>query len=303
MGRTLRNIVVCSMIAGSLLFTGCGLRDRIQKTVSSVVDQATGKQGSYDKALEFAQNPNSVLTEDTVKEESKSEKTQSLRLENYLLGGDELRFLELSKENVSPYTFMFTGGNIKGVIPFELYEVSFKTNSLNLDPVREEESGNLVRNFYFNSNPVIIKENELNDGKIKDFFNESGIKEFIWAQYDIPKREENSITQNLNLFLFRFGSEKEAKKFLEISKDCRSAPIFLKEDLMSMIYDPTFNFVYRLNFLGEEQKKIYTDLIFDYRKRTGMRLVSLSEDEKEYEPRLNFLNKRKDDYSFIELNN
>lgn len=88
MRKTLRNIIAGSLIAGSLLLTGCPkvnnikiepakkqLREIVGKetydeALNKAIDKITGEQGSYDKALKFAQNPIPV-TDNAVKEVSK----------------------------------------------------------------------------------------------------------------------------------------------------------------------------------------------------------------------------------------
>lgn len=73
MKKTLRNIVAGSLIAGSLLLGSCQDKEPVKKITYAGLDQITGVEDSYDKALKIVQNPNSVFTGDVVKEESKQE--------------------------------------------------------------------------------------------------------------------------------------------------------------------------------------------------------------------------------------
>jgi hypothetical protein len=190
-------------------------------------------------------------------------------LENYLFQGNELRFLELFKGNVS-YHHIEEGGAIS--IPDELF-------------IRE-----------FNSNPVKIMGGS-GEGSIKEFFDKYKIEEFDWAEYIIPEREPFSTEHNLTLFLFKFKGEQEAKQFLVDENTHTRSPAFIKGNMMSVIYSPTFEFVYEYNMLSSEQKIIYMDLIFAYKDRTKMDLI-LSNDEDKNESNLRFLNDLRKKYSW-----
>jgi hypothetical protein len=266
MGKTLRNIVAGSMIVGSLLFSGCGVQKKAQEAVSSIVDEAMGEQGSYDKALNQAQE----AVRGKVVEEAKP-KAKPI---DYLFQGNELRFLELSKYPVSKYNFE-EGGAL--MVPWEFVSGTFS------------------------SNPVIINTDKLDEGEIKEFFKGEKIKEFEWAQYEIPERESTyySKEHTLNLFIFKFGSKNGSEEFLRKNNETRSNrfPLFVGGNVISMFYEPTFTFVYSRNFLTPEQRIIYMDLIFDYQKRTKMELI-LSSNKDDHQTKLDFLNKLKKEYSF-----
>ena len=74
-------------------------------------------------------------------------------------------------------------------------------------------------------------------------------------------------------------------------------PTFIKGDTMSVIYAPTFDFVYNSGLFSREQQIIYTDLVFDYRDRTWSELV-LSNKQKINELRQELLNDLRKRYSW-----
>jgi hypothetical protein len=168
-------------------------------------------------------------------------------LDNLLFKGNELSFLQLSPENVSSNLFGF-GKRL--IIPYELFTAKF------------------------NSNPVVIKTSQLVDGTIKDFFNGRQIEEFEWAVYKIPDLGSSPLSKeyNLTLFLFQFRRGEEPRKFL--TKDSVDFfPTFIKDNLLSIFYDPAYGNVYDSGLVSREQGLIYANLILNYAKRTGMELI------------------------------
>ncbi len=231
MGKTLRNFIACSMIAGSLLVTGCG--DRIQKAVNSIVDQATGEQGSYDKALKFAQNPNSV-SENTVKENTKprenfvKEKVKVRGLDFYFFQGDELKFIGLSPKNIERFD------KNPGII---------YTKGQGREKLSEKDLG------------LLQSSKILSTGS---------------AQYILPQIEGHSKTKRLLLGFVGFETSEDMNNFLEKKREEFTYPIFVGKELISFIAEPTIG---DITSLSEKQKLVYIDSIFDYAKRTGMKAV------------------------------
>ncbi|GAJ19857.1 unnamed protein product, partial [marine sediment metagenome] len=95
MGRILRDIILPSIIVGSLLFPSCGIKN-IPKEVT---EEVTGKENAYDEALDIAKDPGKFaresITGKTIEAEKKSgiikkSMEEPKTLENYFLQGKEL---------------------------------------------------------------------------------------------------------------------------------------------------------------------------------------------------------------------
>lgn len=231
MGRTLRNIMACSMIAGSILFTGCGDKNPLQKAINSIADQATGEQGSYDKALKFAQNPNSIY-ENTVKENTKpgenfvKEKIKVRGLDFYFFQGDELKFVKPAIRNIEGFD--------------KNPEIIYTK-----DPKRKRQE--------WESSESLESLKILSTGS---------------AQYILPQVEEYSETKRLILGFIGFETPQDMNNFLEKKREEFTYPLFVGKELISFIAEPEID---QITNLSEKQKLVYINLIFDYAKRTEMK--------------------------------
>jgi hypothetical protein len=224
---------------------------------------------------QVSSNPESGSSFDSpAKESSKTTKKEIIhvtsvgKLEDYLFQGSELKLVKLTEENVSYHNLEESGPII---LPYPLFTSDF------------------------NSNPVSFKRNELGEGEVRNFFDEFKINEFEWAQYKIPQREYFSRQHPLDLLIFKFKGNEDAKRFL--ARDETRFPAFIKNNTLSMIYAPTYGFVYNAGLFSTEQWVMYMDLVFDYKERTGMELI-LSNKEEANDSRLESLNELRDKYSF-----
>ncbi len=98
MRKTLRNIILPSIIAGSLLLSGCPKVDTKEAS-----EEITGEENAYDKALDIARNPGKyatgrVIEKDAVKRDSIIEKVvvEEKGIEWYFLQGKELEGIKLA---------------------------------------------------------------------------------------------------------------------------------------------------------------------------------------------------------------
>jgi hypothetical protein len=74
-------------------------------------------------------------------------------------------------------------------------------------------------------------------------------------------------------------------------------PMFIKGNVLSVIYSPTFDFVYHTGILSKEQQITYGLFLFDYKERTGAELF-LNKDKDKGKAEFEILNELKKRYSW-----
>ncbi len=196
------------------------------------------------------------------------------KLENYFFQGDELKSIKLFSGDIRDlqlqiFFFGYYGWNSNPTI--------IKKEELNKEDIKEKTD--------FPPNPLSFYKDEKKHIKmvintLKKGFESDKIKETGYAVYIIPKRGYDSKEHRLQLIIQRFESEEDKENFIERGD---YYPRFVNNNVMSEIYKPTFEKVSDLSGpFTEEQRIIYVNLIFDYMKRTGMEMI-LSKDEIENE--------------------
>jgi hypothetical protein len=102
MGKTLRNIILPCILAGSLLFSSCGLKNAAKEISNAII----GKD-AYNQATDIIRNPEKYATGersvDLIEKKGEIEKTPvEINLKDCLLNEKEQKYLPLAKKNLHP---------------------------------------------------------------------------------------------------------------------------------------------------------------------------------------------------------
>jgi hypothetical protein len=121
------------------------------------------------------------------------------------------------------------------------------------------------------SNPIVMDTDKLNEEARKDLepFN---VEKIASAEYLVRNGAYSRGERELMLNVLKFRNKKDINKFLAAKKnEMEYCPFFIKDKIVSII-NPGVEEVYALGGYSEEQEIIYTNLIWDYVKRTGMKV-------------------------------
>ncbi len=242
MRKTLRNIILPSIIIGGLLFPSCG-----KNMPKEVTEQVTGEENAYDEALDIAKDPGKFARESITGKTIEPEKKKGIiervftkeprTLEDYFLQGKEL------------------GGII--LVP-EKHIINDTTD--------------------IKANPYIFHEREIAKTRTREGYENltgMGVGTYMPTTKKnlLPLLQESPIEQNISpllMSIFQFENKIHAWEFLnERGKEMDIGYSGNDETILAFIKENTVPLIIIRNDLDVNDEKKYLNSLINYQKRIG----------------------------------
>lgn len=252
MGRTLRKILFCAALAGSLLLNNCvkSVERKVSKTL-------TGDEDAYSKALRIAQDPSSIYNGNVIESKELVSEKEKARIEQTRISNPKKMVGRIEKMiNKGLENYFFQGEELSEIKLASAYSEGM------------------------NSNPGIVGIEELNADERGHFESNKILKMGIGA-YHLPLTEHALNLKDLTLLVVEFESKKDREEFIRKLGSEVTYPFFTKDNILSYIEQPTIDEITDpFSSFSEEQGEAYFKLLRNYSIRTLMD-VEFSRDEDE----------------------
>ena len=138
--------------------------------------------------------------------------------------------------------------------------------------IQDREITNITRYSTDTPNPVIANVKDLSEEDRKAYESNKIIRVGL-GEY-VLSGTENSSEKNLSLSILEFESSQARKEFLEKNKDEIAYPIFVKDNVVSLIERVTPKGINPQGPFSEEQQTTYFNFLSNYAAKNGMQIIS-----------------------------